>query len=533
MVRTFDARAAAGLIAGAIWLMAWLTAPDAAAFGTQPVAPAGITYFPGNSVGQPMPIAEGVAQLARAAKAGAPGTLRQLHFTLPTGTAAALYLPSAPANSVVWVNGLIGGESASPNYVGPGFGPNRLTLEIPVSRLGFETNRLDIIALQGWPGGRTPLILVTPANTGPAFAALMDRTEMRLWRGAAALGGLGLVLSLAGLLLLRSRMLYIGSAVFSAALLNHAFGLVPSGWGLGVALAGIAVIMAQVSRRHRVLQGMLAAAGFAMLAAIAMSLGWAASLTLAWCANVTLWPLAGLGLPLLTMDEGRLVWADFIAARARIGEQAALIARQQSELQESIRIAAVAEERQRFVRDVHDGIGGHLLSLLMRVRTKDADSTEVASELEQGLTDLRLMVDSLDHVGHDLETALAAFERRARQQLTSAGLEFTWSKPLSLGDVRLDARAVLSLFRIMQETLTNCIRHAQANQFGLQLDAADNARLNIVMEDDGTGFSPETIDEGRGLANIRRRVEKLGGTVVFGPGAGGKGSRTSLTIPVG
>jgi signal transduction histidine kinase len=201
-------------------------------------------------------------------------------------------------------------------------------------------------------------------------------------------------------------------------------------------------------------------------------------------------------------------------------------------LQDSIRAAAVSEERQRFVRDMHDGVGGHLLSLLMRVRADDADSKDVAEELEKGLTDLRLMADSLDHVGHDLDEALAAFHRRAAQQLRSAGLEFVWSKPQVLSGFQLDARAVLSLYRIIQEALSNCIRHAQASRFAVSFDLAKNAsQLDVVIEDDGTGFPVDATEEGRGLANIRKRAENLGGTVVFAAGAEGKGCRIRLSLP--
>jgi signal transduction histidine kinase len=96
----------------------------------------------------------------------------------------------------------------------------------------------------------------------------------------------------------------------------------------------------------------------------------------------------------------------------------------------------------------------------------------------------------------------------------------------------MDARSVLSLYRIIQEALSNCVRHAQATRFGVAFDLADNGtRLDVVIEDDGVGFG--AAEEGRGLANIRKRAEKLGGTVVFGAGNGGKGCRIALTVPGG
>jgi signal transduction histidine kinase len=531
-----DSRAAIWVIACGIGLLAFITAPDIRPFGAQMVAPASIVYFPGDRVGQPVPVAEGQAQLRRDAKDAGPPVMRQLHFALPTSKGAALYMPAAPGDAALWVNGMVGGDAAQGSYFGPGFGPHRMALEIPASQLSFENNRLDMVSLQGWGQGqgaaRKPLILAIPARSGPAFAAMMDQVEARLRHGALAFGGLGLLLSLIGLLMLRSRALYVGGALFSAALLDQGLGLLPVWLRLAVAVAGLAVLFARRGWRQPVTGGAMIAAVVAVVAGGALLSGLGGSLVLSWGANAALWPLAGFAMPYLAFGEGRLVWADFVAARAKIREQAAVIEQQADALQGSIRTAAVAEERQRFVRDMHDGVGGHLLSLLMRVRADDADSKDVAEELEKGLTDLRLMADSLDHVGADLDAALAAFHRRAGQQLASAGLEFDWSKPQELSGFAMDARAVLSLYRIIQEALSNCIRHAGATRFGVSFDLADGgARLDVVIEDDGVGFG--VVEEGRGLGNIRKRAEKLGGTVEFGSGDEGKGCRIRLSLPGG
>ena len=226
-----DTRAAVWVIACGIWGLAWLTAPDLRPFGAQVVAPASMVYFPGDRVGQPVPVAEGQAQLKRDAKA--PGIMRQLHFPLPTGAGAALYMPASPDDAALWVNGMVGGDSMAATYFGPGFGPQRMMLEIPASRLSFENNRLDIVSLQGWAAERKPVILAIPARSGPAFAAMIEQVEARLRLGAVVFGGLGLLLSLVGLLLLRNRALYMGGALFSVALIDQGLGLLPLWLRLG------------------------------------------------------------------------------------------------------------------------------------------------------------------------------------------------------------------------------------------------------------------------------------------------------------
>ena len=527
-----DSRAAACVIACAIGLLAWITAPDIRPFDAKVVAPAAMVYFPGDGVGQPVPVAEGQAQLARDAKVAGPRVLRQLHFPLPTSNGAALYMPAAPDGAALWVNGMIGGDSTPASYFGTGFGPQRLALEIPASRLSFEDNRVDILVNQGWADARKPLLYAIPARTGPAFGAMISRAEAQLQQAAVLFGGLGLALSLIGLLLLRSRALYLGGGLFAIALLDQGLGILSPWLRLALAAVGIAIGFARTGWPQSWLGGALIAAAAAVGAGVAMLAGFGGSLQLSWAVNAAWWPLAGFALPLFAASEGRIVWADFIAARAKIGEQAAVIEQQAGALENTIRAAAISEERQRFVRDMHDGVGGHLLSLLMRVRADDADRNDVAEELEKGLTDLRLMADSLDHVGHDLDEALAAFQRRAGQQLALAGLAFDWSKPASLSDFRMDARAVLSLYRIIQEALSNCIRHARASRFAVSFDLAEaGTRLDVAIEDDGIGFGADPSAEGRGLANIRARAKKLGGTAVIAPGSGGKGCRISLSVP--
>ncbi len=485
-----------------------------------------------------MPAAEGRAQLAQPAPAISAPTLRQLHFQLPTRSGASLYLPAVPRDASLWVNGMVGSNSESSGYFGAGFGPARLSLQMQASRLSFEDNRIDIVALSGWTRGRwnlpMPVVLLMPVETGPAFTTMMLKAEARLSLGALVLGVAGLLFSVIGLALSPRKLLYVGGAVFAMALIDQAFGVLPLVLRLAMALIGIAVLLVRGGWQSKVASGCAIAALAGAVAGTILLSKWTTGIHLAWAANVVLWPLAGFGLPVLALADARLLRSEFIAARVKIRNQAAVISQQEGELQDRIRTQAVSEERQRFVRDMHDGVGGHLLSLLMRVRADDASSQDVAEELEKGLTDLRLMADSLDHVGHDLDQALAAFHRRAGQQLAAAGLDFDWSKHQQLSGFKLEARAVLSLYRIIQEALSNCVRHARAGRFGVSFDLAeDGARLDIVIEDDGVGFLTGSENEGRGLANIRKRAERLGGLVEFGPGGSGRGCRIQLTIPAG
>jgi signal transduction histidine kinase len=199
-------------------------------------------------------------------------------------------------------------------------------------------------------------------------------------------------------------------------------------------------------------------------------------------------------------------------------------------LSQEIEQRAILEERQRFVRDMHDGVGGQLLSLLMRVRSRTADSLDIEEELQKGLNDIRLVADSLESVGSDLNAALDAFKHRADQQLRGTQIAFEWSISDDLSGVQMDARQVLNLYRIIQEALTNCVRHSAATHFAVAIALTKAGVLSISITDDGKGISAN-VTEGRGFANIRKRAKHLGGKVQWSPAKGG-GTLLDLAIPV-
>ena len=77
---------------------------------------------------------------------------------------------------------------------------------------------------------------------------------------------------------------------------------------------------------------------------------------------------------------------------------------------------------------------------------------------------------------------------------------------------RLENSLEIAIFRMIQEILTNAIKHAKATEIVIHLTQHDDS-LNILIEDNGKGFNPKTIDkkEGMGLPNIEKKVEQMGG----------------------
>lgn len=178
----------------------------------------------------------------------------------------------------------------------------------------------------------------------------------------------------------------------------------------------------------------------------------------------------------------------------------------------------LAEERQRIMRDMHDGVGGQLVALMTQVRTGATDPETLASELRRTLDDLRLMIDSLDPACADLSVALGMLRRRSEGLVGAQGPAIEW-RTAHLPDLPpLPPATVLHVLRIVQEALGNALKHAHARR--LTVEAAwDGMRVTIAVVDDGLGGVRE--GGGRGLVHLRERAAAIGARLAIDSGPGG------------
>jgi signal transduction histidine kinase len=195
--------------------------------------------------------------------------------------------------------------------------------------------------------------------------------------------------------------------------------------------------------------------------------------------------------------------------------------------QESQRRTVLLEERQRIVRDMHDGIGGQLLGLALQARSPGADVRQLADGLDASLLDLRLIIDSMDTAESGLAESIMAFAHRVRPQVEAAGLRLSLDNQLQPGDPVIGSRFTLHVMRILQEAVTNALRHAGARTLRIEARRADGG-VALQVSDDGVGMSG-TAQTGRGLANMRSRIESLGGRIEIDDAK--PGVRVKLTLP--
>ncbi|MDQ7909142.1 histidine kinase [Phytohabitans sp. ZYX-F-186] len=223
-------------------------------------------------------------------------------------------------------------------------------------------------------------------------------------------------------------------------------------------------------------------------------------------------------------------------ARARHDRIALLEERNRRHAEE--REAAAARERERIARDMHD-ILAHSISLIavqaeagpVLVHSDPARAERVFDTIGQTaretLTQLRRTLGILrGETGSrapqpDLD-GLTALAERAREAGLAVAVE-------ERGDKRpLPPELGLAAYRVVQESLTNVVRHAGATRVWIRLDWSPD-ELGVEVRDDGRG---QTGGEGHGILGMRERVGAVGGALRTGPGPGGTGFQVTATLPV-
>ncbi|PTL85409.1 sensor histidine kinase [Vitiosangium sp. GDMCC 1.1324] len=216
-----------------------------------------------------------------------------------------------------------------------------------------------------------------------------------------------------------------------------------------------------------------------------------------------------------------------------LNEREALSHREVVELQGDLKEIAVVEERNRLAREIHDGLGASLSSMIIQaefilgmaqdnaLRTEIQELKATAEEsIEELRRNLQMMREDFE-LTQGLEEYVKTFHER-----TQVDIRFERSGLPR----KLSPDAQLALFRILQESLSNAVKHAAPKQVQVKLDY-DLDRVHLLVRDDGKGFDSRQTPRGHyGLLNMRERAMKLGGTLIV-DSAPGNGTRISFTLP--
>ena len=219
---------------------------------------------------------------------------------------------------------------------------------------------------------------------------------------------------------------------------------------------------------------------------------------------------------------------------ARVRQRETELAEEHARVTALQRQQAMLEERQRIMHDLHDGLGSQLLTTLTRARANDLEPDQITAALQACLNDLRLALDTLRPDAGGFWPAFADFRFRWSQLLAAADIAVHWDIPV-VSDLReLPPHATLQVLRILQEALTNVIKHAAASHVHVRVQEAASDSLVFSVEDNGKGMSgtdaASTARAGFGLESMQQRARRLGAHLLITNAQ--PGTRVELAVPV-
>jgi two-component system, NarL family, sensor kinase len=235
-----------------------------------------------------------------------------------------------------------------------------------------------------------------------------------------------------------------------------------------------------------------------------------------------------------TLAENRLKIAE---QEAQIANQERLETMQNLEIERAYAHITGQEEMQKKIgQELHDGMGAVLSTIKMSL-----PSEAVEGKTRERVDKVGLMIDDaidqLRKLSHQLgSVVLERFGLRPQLESLANDLRQTGKIEVELVthdlNDRLDSNIELNVFRMVQELVSNALKHAQAKNISIQVSKLSQ-NIRIIVEDDGKGFDPETIEErkGAGIHNIRSRVHNLSGEIQYDSQLD-RGTIVNIDIPI-
>jgi signal transduction histidine kinase len=200
----------------------------------------------------------------------------------------------------------------------------------------------------------------------------------------------------------------------------------------------------------------------------------------------------------------------------------------------------IEEERKRIARELHDQLGQNLMALridvLMMQRAAGDDHPGVAETVQSALNNIDSMIKDVRAIINNLRPAVldlglaATFEWEVKEFERRSGITCTLNTDRS--EFKIDDAHALALLRILQESLTNVARHANANRVDIRLHG-DRRYLYLQVADNGVGDFPSCRRKANafGLIGIQERVSALGGNLSIATEKG-KGLTLTASLPL-
>lgn len=191
------------------------------------------------------------------------------------------------------------------------------------------------------------------------------------------------------------------------------------------------------------------------------------------------------------------------------------VCRQQTEIRQKykeaevfVRQEAIEQERQRIVREMHDGLGAQLVGILSTIHAPHAGTKSFEQDIQDALDQLHYIMDTMTTEGEDLTTILGQFRFRNESRIQQAGIRLYWNtSPLS--STHWPPQSLIHFDRILREIFTNILKHSGASEVTVE-SGCTGGQCHIHITDNGCGFDPESQAKGRGLRHLQERANELG-----------------------
>ena len=241
--------------------------------------------------------------------------------------------------------------------------------------------------------------------------------------------------------------------------------------------------------------------------------------------------------PSFTPEDERLLEAFAASAATAVATAHSVAAERRRQ-----RLAAAEAERQRWARELHDDTLQSLSALRVGLssakRSGRTDAIEQAvtksiEQLEEAITNLRALITDLRPASLDELGAGSAIQVLGERALRT-GVEVDMSIDLAYENGRAQSRHVpeleIAMYRLVQEALTNAIKHGKARRVAVEVHEQDT-HIQITVRDDGSGFDPGLHTDGFGLLGMHERVQLLDGSLHISS-APGRGTTVTASLPI-
>lgn len=201
---------------------------------------------------------------------------------------------------------------------------------------------------------------------------------------------------------------------------------------------------------------------------------------------------------------------------------------------------ALAQERARIARDLHDDLGSSLTEISMLATTSpglNLPPDGAAERMESIAGKSRTLVKALDEIvwvvdpeRDTLASVVRYLASYVEEYLSGMNVTSRVQIPNSFDDQPVAGQARHHLFLAVKEALNNAVRHGGASEIGFRVRVLDH-QLSISITDNGTGFDPSGHSSGHGLSNLRERLQQLNGRCEF-QSSPGTGTTVVLEVPI-